>query len=156
MISKSRARSNCFLPIGLIALALAPTAFAQDSYSGTWQIAEVSKPDWTEPNAEPQVAPMKIGDGVEFREGKVIADGVLACELASFKTAKTNQASLFQNSISAVDSSAKIAARFNLGSAPETLLVNCDDGVKFEYHKDTMGRLVVLSDSLVYTLKRSQ
>ncbi len=156
MAPKILARTALGLATGLLALAMMPTAFAQDSFKGTWKIVEVTKPDWTEPTAQPQGMPMSVGDTVEFREGSVISSGELGCATAEYKIGKTNQAELFQRSISVANSAADIAAKFSLQSNSRSLLVECDNGLNFEFYEDAKGRVVTLFDSLVYTLERTR
>ena len=146
---------------GLLALATAPIAFAQDSFQGNWTVVEVTKPDWTEPNDQPQDKPMAIGDTVAFDDplyevstDKVDASGSMACADPSYQIVNVKQGELFDKSINGLAEAASVAKQFGLETNPRSLKVDCNNGTMFEFHEARNGRIVTLFDSLVYTLER--
>ena len=156
MAPKLISRALLGMAAGFIALAMAPAAYAQDSFAGNWKIVEIIKPDWTEPTAEPQEKPMAVGDVVDIQSNQIVANGAFNCATASYQVVKIDQVDLFQKSINGAAKAAAVASQFNIGGNALSLKVDCNNGMMFDFHQVSDNRIVSLVDSLVYTLERTR
>lgn len=152
MTSKSLVLAGTWLATACCAVAMTPTAFAQDTFRGVWTIVEVTKPDWVDQGSTASQEPMAAGETVDFRSTEVVASGALRCAKASYQVSSSGLTELFRGK-AGVDAKS-VAESLGLTSNPRTLRVNCSNGETFAYHEGE-GRIVTLQGTFLYTLMRS-